>query len=75
MLLSTCVGRIPDWSAHPIAVRHPFCFYYGHIASFAKIKMLPEVPMVSLSGHGTLPARWPLIASPSWQYFVAGHVL
>lgn len=42
---------MPDWSAHPIAVRHPFCFYYGHVASFAKIKMLPDVPMVRGSWH------------------------
>ena len=35
-----------DWSAHPIAVRHPFCFYYGHMASFAKIRLLPDMPVV-----------------------------
>ena len=29
-------------STHPITVRHPFCFYYGHVASFAKLKILPE---------------------------------
>ena len=39
-------GRVPDWAAHPIDVRHPFCFYYGHLASFAKLKMLPDAPPV-----------------------------
>jgi len=41
-------GRLPDWSAHPIDVRHPFCFYYGHLASFDKLKMLPNVPPSAL---------------------------
>ena len=36
-------GAIQDWSAQPIDVRHPFSFYYGHLASFAKLKMLPLV--------------------------------
>ena len=36
-------GSIADWSVQPIDVRHPFCFYYGHLASFAKSKMLPLV--------------------------------
>lgn len=34
---------IPDWDVQPIDVRHPFGFYFGHMASFAKLKMLPEV--------------------------------
>lgn len=36
-------GSIQDWSAQPIDVRHPFSFYYGHLASFAKLKMLSWV--------------------------------
>ena len=36
-------ASIADWSVQPIDVRHPFCFYYGHLASFAKLKMLPAV--------------------------------
>lgn len=38
--------RVSDWEAHPIDVRHPFCFYYGHLASFGKTKMLPEMQEV-----------------------------
>ena len=38
-------ASIADWSVQPIDVRHPFCFYYGHLASFAKLKMLPLVSM------------------------------
>lgn len=36
-------GRVADWGACPIDVRHPFCFYRGHLASFAKLKLLPEL--------------------------------
>lgn len=39
-------GGIADWGTHPIAVRHPFCFYYGHVAAFAKLKILPDDPAV-----------------------------
>jgi len=39
-------GGIADWATHPIAVRHPFCFYYGHVAAFAKLKILPDDPAV-----------------------------
>lgn len=35
--------RIDDWESHPIDIRHPFCFYYGHLAAFAKLKILPEL--------------------------------
>ena len=38
--------RIPDWQAHPIDMRHQFGFYYGHVAAFAKLKMLPHLPAV-----------------------------
>ena len=31
-----------DWGQHPIHIRHPFCFYYGHVAAFARIKILPQ---------------------------------
>ena len=34
---------IEDWSVQPIDVRRPFGFYYGHLASFAKLKLLPQV--------------------------------
>lgn len=34
--------RIPDWSAKPIDLRHPFCFYYGHMSAFTKLKLLPR---------------------------------
>ncbi len=34
---------ISDWSVQPIDVRHPFGFYYGHLASFAKLKTIPRV--------------------------------
>lgn len=27
----------------PIGLRHPFCFYYGHVAAFAKLRLLPQV--------------------------------
>lgn len=33
-------ARMHDWTAAPIGLRHPFCFYYGHVASFSKIKLL-----------------------------------
>lgn len=36
-------ATIEDWSVQPIDVRRPFGFYYGHMASFAKLKMLPHV--------------------------------
>jgi dimethylhistidine N-methyltransferase len=34
-------ARLPDWTAQPIALRHPVGFYYGHLAAFAKRVMLP----------------------------------
>ncbi|KAK9789403.1 hypothetical protein WJX73_006308 [Symbiochloris irregularis] len=34
-------ASMPDWASHPITIRHPFCFYYGHVAAFAKLKVLP----------------------------------
>eukprot|EP00249_Psilotum_nudum_P030628 c43427_g1_i1 orf=292-2445(+) len=34
-------GRIRDWSAKPIDVRHPFFFYYGHLIAFARLKLIP----------------------------------
>ena len=36
-------AAIADWTNHPIDVRHPFVFYYGHIAAFASIKAFPKV--------------------------------
>ncbi|GJP45889.1 hypothetical protein CLOM_g5228 [Closterium sp. NIES-68] len=37
----TFFQSVPDWSAKPIDFRHPFCFYYGHLPSFAILKLLP----------------------------------
>lgn len=34
--------HIGDWASQPIDLRHPFVFYYGHVASFTKIKLDPE---------------------------------
>lgn len=34
---------IGDWRAQPIPLRHPFLFYYGHTAAFARLKILPSV--------------------------------
>ncbi len=39
---------INDWSVQPIDVRHPFGFYYGHLASFAKLKTMPKVSLSAL---------------------------
>lgn len=36
-------AAMPDWASHPITIRHPFCFYYGHVAAFSKLKILPQV--------------------------------
>jgi len=33
-------SHILDWTAQPIGLRHPFAFYYGHVAAFAKLKIL-----------------------------------
>ncbi|OAE24418.1 hypothetical protein AXG93_4530s1200 [Marchantia polymorpha subsp. ruderalis] len=35
---------ILDWSLKPIDTRHPFCFYYGHLAAFAKLKLFADEP-------------------------------
>jgi dimethylhistidine N-methyltransferase len=35
-------AQLPDWSQVPINIRHPFCFYYGHNASLAKLQMLQQ---------------------------------
>lgn len=37
--LYACVA---DWGAQPNQLRHPFCFYYGHVAAFSKLKLLRE---------------------------------
>jgi hypothetical protein len=49
-------ASLPDWGAQPIDMRHPFSFYYGHVAAFSKLKMLPHEPAV-----GPLP---PAICHP-----------
>jgi len=48
---------ISDWSVQPIDVRHPFGFYYGHLASFAKLKTMPRV---SDSKHAPDPESDPI---------------
>ncbi|KAG6541861.1 hypothetical protein Mapa_016689 [Marchantia paleacea] len=35
---------IRDWSLKPIDIRHPFCFYYGHLPAFAKLKIFADEP-------------------------------
>ena len=37
-------SRLRDWNACPIELRHPFLFYYGHVSSFAKTRMLKVNP-------------------------------
>ena len=48
---------MPDWSDHPITIRHPFCFYYGHVAAFAKLKILPQV-------HAGISTLHPMLMLP-----------
>ena len=45
---------IEDWSVQPIDVRHPFGFYYGHLASFAKLKALPQVTEICIAACACL---------------------
>src|SRR5512141_2583879 len=60
------------YEARPIALRHPFVFYEGHIAAFAVIKLLREAlarpPLDALFDRGIDPpaeggaapeVRWP----------------
>lgn len=54
------LGGVADWSAQPIPLRHPFCFYYGHVAAFAKLKMLPQV-------GGWWWAAWVGLGLPGWD--------
>jgi len=37
-------ARMPDWGEAPIDLRHPFGFYYGHVCSFTKLRLLPVSP-------------------------------
>ncbi len=46
--LFECIG---NWSAQPIRLRHPFCFYYGHTAAFTKLKLLAQVGWLFASGR------------------------
>ena len=39
--MDSLFDRLHEWRDAPIDLRHPFCFYYAHVVSFAKIKMLP----------------------------------
>lgn len=38
---------VPNWSSKPIGLRHPFCFYYGHIAAFYRLKCFPNIGEIS----------------------------
>lgn len=43
----TLFSSVASWSAQPIGLRHPVSFYYGHLASFARSRLLPGRP----AGH------------------------
>lgn len=32
---------VHQWESKPIDLRHPFLFYYGHVASFLRLKVMP----------------------------------
>lgn len=34
--------QIDDWLEQPIDLRHPFAFYYGHVAAFLRLKVAPS---------------------------------
>ena len=51
---------LPDWGKLPISVRHPFCFYYAHMASFAKLKAFPQVGCVRCWCQERLLHTWNL---------------
>ena len=53
--MDSLFDRLHEWRDAPIDLRHPFCFYYGHVVSFAKIKMLQV-------SHST---RWQPSARPA----------
>ena len=57
-------SHISDWGAQPIGLRHPFAFYFGHVAAFALLKLLPERTPSSLD---VLLSRGidPLVLDPS----------
>jgi hypothetical protein len=40
---------IADWAAQPIELRHPFTFYYGHVAAFFKHVLFPQVHVITLA--------------------------
>ena len=43
-------GGIADWTAQPIDLRRPFLFYYGHVAAFIKLQILPQVGGIRVLG-------------------------
>jgi hypothetical protein len=43
MLNDKARGAAAPPPVQPIGLRHPFCFYYGHVAAFAKLRLLPQV--------------------------------
>lgn len=57
-------AKMPDWRRKPIDVRHPFCFYYGHINAFTKLKLLPGD---AVSAEDDMFSRGidPLVTDPS----------
>jgi dimethylhistidine N-methyltransferase len=57
-------SHISDWQAQPIGLRHPFGFYYGHVAAFSHLKLNPQQPPSALD---TMLSRGidPLVLDPS----------
>jgi dimethylhistidine N-methyltransferase len=35
-------AQLDDWLEQPIELRHPFAFYYGHVAAFLRLKVAPS---------------------------------
>ena len=55
---------ISEWGVQPIDVRHPFGFYYGHLASFAKLKTMPTVRTLHKNIlQGSCACSWDLSGS------------
>lgn len=59
--------RLQDWSDCPIELRRPFCFYYGHLPSFFKLRLLKvsasailnPPSSLAISGHYNLHMESP----------------
>lgn len=57
-------AHFPDWNAQPIGLRHPFTFYYGHVAAFSRLKLVQNRKS---SGMDEMLSRGidPLVLDPS----------